>query len=284
MLFTRSLILLAAPFLAYAQGSANPFNVPNGGYSVTAGSPTDLTWNPTTSGTVTLILRSGPSSNLIAGTVIASSIDNSGSYTWTPDTSITRGSDYTVQIVSDDDSSQTNFTPYFVLDSDTVVAYSTNPVTLGASATPTSALSTLSPTGSATSVTAALSSASASVSSASASASSASVSASSASASASSVSASVSSEASVSSTATDSSSSGSSAAAATTSGSSASGSQTQASTMSTGTMSGTSSGAASASSAASSSAAPEQQSSAGAPRATALAGMLGFAALGVFAL
>ncbi|KAK5677351.1 hypothetical protein LTS10_009921 [Elasticomyces elasticus] len=276
MVSTRSFILLlAAPFLAYAQGSANPFNVPNGGYSVTAGSPTDLTWNPTTSGTVTLILRSGPSSNLIAGTVIASSIDNSGSYTWTPDTSITRGSDYTVQIVSDDDSSQTNFTPYFVLDSDTVVAYSTNPVTLGASATPTSALSTLSPTGSATSVTAALSSASASVSSASASASSASASASSASASVSSV-------ASVSSTATGSSSSGSSAAAAATSGSSATGSQ--ASTMSTGTMSGTSSGAASASSAASSSAAPEQQSSAGAPRATALAGMLGFAALGVFAL
>ncbi|KAK5691545.1 hypothetical protein LTR97_011538 [Elasticomyces elasticus] len=267
MLFTRSLILLAAPFLAYAQSAANPFNVPNGGYSVTAGSPTDLTWKPTTSGTVTLILRSGPSSNLIAGTVIASSIDNSGSYTWTPDTSITRGSDYTVQIVSDDDSSQTNFTPYFVLDSDTVVAYSTNPVTLGASAPPTSALSTLSPTGSATSVTAALSSASASVSSASASASS--------------VSASDSSAASSSSMATGSSSSGSSAAAATTSGSSAS--QTQ-STMSTGTMSGTSSGAASASSAASSSAAPEQQSSAGAPRATALAGMLGFAALGVFAL
>ncbi|KAK4893137.1 hypothetical protein LTR27_008477 [Elasticomyces elasticus] len=282
-MFTSSFILLlAAPFLAYAQGSANPFNVPNGGYSVTAGSPTDLTWNPTTSGTVTLILRSGPSSNLIAGTVIASSIDNSGSYTWTPETSITRGSDYTVQIVSDDDSSQTNFTPYFVLDSDTVVAYSTNPVTLGASAPPTSALSTLSPTGSATSVTAALSSASASVSSASASASSASASASSASASASSVSASVSSVASASSTATGSSSSGSSAAAATTSGSSASGSQ--ASTMTTGTMSGTSSGAASASSAASTSAAPEQQSSAGAPRATALAGMLGFAALGVFAL
>ncbi|KAK4957219.1 hypothetical protein LTR10_005178 [Elasticomyces elasticus] len=268
MLFTRSLILLAAPFLAYAQSAANPFNIPNGGYSVTAGSPTDLTWKPTTSGTVTLILRSGPSSNLIAGTVIASSIDNSGSYTWTPDTSITRGSDYTVQIVSDDDSSQTNFTPYFVLDSDTVVAYSTNPVTLGASAPPTSALSTLSPTGSATSVTAALSSAS--VSSASASASS--------------VSASDSSAASSSSMATGSSSSGSSAAAATTSGSSATGSQTQASTMSTGTMSGTSSGAASASSAASSSAAPEQQSSAGAPRATALAGMLGFAALGVFAL
>ncbi|KAK5742653.1 hypothetical protein LTR17_003185 [Elasticomyces elasticus] len=278
MVCSRSFILLlAAPFLAYAQSAANPFNVPNGGYSVTAGSPTDLTWNPTTSGTVTLILRSGPSSNLIAGTVIASSIDNSGSYTWTPDTSITRGSDYTVQIVSDDDSSQTNFTPYFVLDSDTVVAYSTNPVTLGASAPPTSALSTLSPTGSATSVTAALSSASASVSSASASASSAS-------ASASSVSASVSSIASVSSTATGSSSSGSSAAAATTSGSSATGSQTLASTMSTGTMSGTSSGAASASSAASSSAAPEQQSSAGALRATALAGMLGFAALGVFAL
>ncbi|TKA67454.1 hypothetical protein B0A55_08077 [Friedmanniomyces simplex] len=270
MFFSRSLLLtlLAAPFLALAQ-NANSFKIPTN-FSATAGQPLALSWNPTTQGTVTLVLRSGASSDLAAGTIIASSIANSGSYSWTPDTHITRGSDYTVEIVSDSDPSQTNYTPYFVLDSDNTVAYSTSQVSLGA-ATATSALSTASPSGSATSVAAAISSAS--VSSASASVSSRVASASSAT------------------SATASSASGSTAAAASTTtgaSSAASGSQTsQATTMSTGISSGASfisTGAASATSAASASASPETASSAGAPRATAMAGMLGLAALGVFAL
>ncbi|KAI7189217.1 hypothetical protein D0869_06831 [Hortaea werneckii] len=143
-----AITLLSAPLLALAQ---NKFKIPEAGLSATGGQPVDLQWDPTTDGTVTLVLRSGSSNNLNEGTVIARSIDNDGSYTWTPDNSITRGSDYTVEIVSDDDPSVTNYTPYFVLDTDTTVAKSTSEVSLGAtSAAPD--LSTASPTGSATSV------------------------------------------------------------------------------------------------------------------------------------
>ena len=54
-----------------AQSDANPFNNPNGGYQLTAGKPTTLTWKPTTKGTVTLTLRSGASSALDKGVVLA---------------------------------------------------------------------------------------------------------------------------------------------------------------------------------------------------------------------
>ncbi|KAI7563277.1 hypothetical protein KC343_g7658 [Hortaea werneckii] len=143
-----AITLLSAPLLALAQ---NAFKIPEAGLSATGGQPVDLQWDPTTDGTVTLVLRSGSSNNLNEGTVIASSIENSGSYTWTPSNDLTRGSDYTVQIVSDEDPSETNYTPYFVLDTDTTVAKSTSEVSLGAtSAAPD--LSTASPTGSATSL------------------------------------------------------------------------------------------------------------------------------------
>ena len=66
--------ILAQAFLVLAQD--NPFNNPNGGYAPTAGQSVKLNWQPTTSGTVSLILRSGASSNLDAGTYIAQKIPN----------------------------------------------------------------------------------------------------------------------------------------------------------------------------------------------------------------
>ncbi|KAJ9623515.1 hypothetical protein H2203_005777 [Taxawa tesnikishii (nom. ined.)] len=116
----------AYPFLTLAQVSGNFNNYQN------PFKPLTLNWTPTTSGTITLILRSGASNNLNAGTIIASGIDNSGSYTWTPSDSITRGSDYTVEIVDDSNPSNTNYTPYFVLESSNTVAYTTSDVSVGA--------------------------------------------------------------------------------------------------------------------------------------------------------
>ncbi|KAK6395097.1 hypothetical protein LTR65_001286 [Meristemomyces frigidus] len=114
----RSLLLalLSGPLLVLAQ-NANPFKIPTSGLSATAGQAVDLEWNPTTQGSITLILRSGASNDLVAGTVIAQSIANNGSYSWTPSESITRGWNYTVEIVDDTDASNTNYTPYFYLDS-----------------------------------------------------------------------------------------------------------------------------------------------------------------------
>ena len=94
MRFATSTIVavLATPFLAFAQSSgtatsgaasttvaagqatstANPFKIPTSGIAGSAGQPLTLSWNPTTSGTVSLILRSGSSNNLNSGTPIAS--------------------------------------------------------------------------------------------------------------------------------------------------------------------------------------------------------------------
>lgn len=151
---TTVLALLSSPFLALAQSGSRPnaFIVPKEGLSAVGGEPVTLEWNPTTEGTVSLVLRSGSASNLEEGTVIAEGIDNSGSFEWTPSNDLTRGSDYTVQIVDDEDPSNTNYTPYFYLDTDTTVAQVTSTVSLGAPSSAPDA-STASPTGDATSLT-----------------------------------------------------------------------------------------------------------------------------------
>lgn len=72
MFFPRSLVLalLSAPLTILAS-SPNPFKIPSSGLSATAGQSMTLQWTPTTSGTVSLVLRSGNSADLEAGTVIA---------------------------------------------------------------------------------------------------------------------------------------------------------------------------------------------------------------------
>jgi len=111
-----SLTFLAAA-LATVVSAQNAFNVPSGGYSLKAGSPTTFTWSPTTSGTVTLQLRYGASSTLSAGTTIASSIANSGSFTWTPPSDIPAGTEYTIEILDDANNNIYNYTPQFSISS-----------------------------------------------------------------------------------------------------------------------------------------------------------------------
>ena len=53
-----------------AQSTDNPFKI-DSGFMITAGMPTTIQWTPTTQGPVSLTLRSGASSNLNKGTVIA---------------------------------------------------------------------------------------------------------------------------------------------------------------------------------------------------------------------
>jgi hypothetical protein len=42
-------------------------------------------------------------------------LPNNGAYTWTPDPNLKAGSDYTIEIYSDQDRAQTNFSPVFGL-------------------------------------------------------------------------------------------------------------------------------------------------------------------------
>lgn len=64
-----SIFALVCAVLAQQPNGPNAFNNPVG-FSLTAGKPTTITWNPTTPGTVTLKLRSGANSDLNQGTVI----------------------------------------------------------------------------------------------------------------------------------------------------------------------------------------------------------------------
>lgn len=74
-------------------------------------------------------------------------IQNTGSYTWQVPASVTRGSDYVVEIIDDQDKSQTNYSAYFVIESTNTVASTTATSGTPASslAQPTTSLSTLTP-------------------------------------------------------------------------------------------------------------------------------------------
>ncbi|KAL4888688.1 Ser-Thr-rich glycosyl-phosphatidyl-inositol-anchored membrane family-domain-containing protein [Aspergillus ambiguus] len=135
------LTLSAFAALAAAADNANPFNIPNGGYSFTAGKPTTLTWKPTTDGTVTLRLQWGSVMTPESGSVIAKSISNSGSYTWTPPADLAAQPDYTVEIIDDSDTSEVNYLPRFTVSGATAAA-----TTSSAASTSTSSASTSSST------------------------------------------------------------------------------------------------------------------------------------------
>ncbi|CBF84879.1 hypothetical protein AN1449.2 [Aspergillus nidulans FGSC A4] len=91
----------------------NAFNIPKNGYSFTAGEATTLSWEPSTEGTVTLKLQHGEVLTSDSGTTIASSIPNSGSFTWSVPSDIEDYSDYTIEIISDSDPDATNYLPRF---------------------------------------------------------------------------------------------------------------------------------------------------------------------------
>lgn len=65
-----SLFALFAAAIAQQGSGDNPFKIPPGGISFTAGQPATISWTPSTGGTVTLKLREGAASALNTGTII----------------------------------------------------------------------------------------------------------------------------------------------------------------------------------------------------------------------
>jgi hypothetical protein len=61
--------LLASPLMALAADNPNPFT--NSNIAGVAGKTLDLTWTPTTGGSVSIILRSGNAGNLTPGVYVA---------------------------------------------------------------------------------------------------------------------------------------------------------------------------------------------------------------------
>lgn len=71
MRFFTTLAVAAIAAIASADSKANPFSIPVDGYTFTTGEPTALKWEPTTQGTVSLILQWGAVLTGNTGTVIA---------------------------------------------------------------------------------------------------------------------------------------------------------------------------------------------------------------------
>ncbi|GFF51648.1 uncharacterized serine-rich protein C1E8.05 [Aspergillus udagawae] len=55
---------------------------------VPAGKPYTIEWDPTTTGPISLVLLRGPSNNVVPIATLADNIPNSGSFSWTPSTSL----------------------------------------------------------------------------------------------------------------------------------------------------------------------------------------------------
>ncbi|TQB77399.1 hypothetical protein MPDQ_003037 [Monascus purpureus] len=90
-IFSAALVALASAYTPpdYNQPpSGNPIALPGLNEQVPAGKPYTITWQPTTPGTVALVLLRGPSSNVVPIQTLADGIPNSGHFEWTPDLSL----------------------------------------------------------------------------------------------------------------------------------------------------------------------------------------------------
>ncbi|MCJ1378876.1 hypothetical protein MMC17_001975 [Xylographa soralifera] len=82
--------------------TGNSFYTPGLNQIVPAGAPFNVTWNPTTNGTVDLVLCHGPASNCVDLFAVATNIPNTGSYLWSPSLSIQPDtSHYGIQLIVD---------------------------------------------------------------------------------------------------------------------------------------------------------------------------------------
>ncbi|RDW93555.1 GPI anchored serine-threonine rich protein [Aspergillus mulundensis] len=86
-----ALVAMASAYTTpdYSVGpSGNAILTPGLQEQVPAGKPYEITWNPTTEGSVSLVLLRGPSENVQPLYAIAENIGNSGHFTWTPSTEL----------------------------------------------------------------------------------------------------------------------------------------------------------------------------------------------------
>lgn len=124
-LFTAGLAALAPLVSAYTtptgtEPKGNPISQPGLNTIVPVGQSFTITWEPTTEGTVSLVLLKGPAENLIPVYAIAEKIENSGSYTWDPKTTLEASEGakgYGIQLI-DDKTGQYQYTTQFGISND----------------------------------------------------------------------------------------------------------------------------------------------------------------------
>ncbi|WPG98778.1 Hypothetical protein R9X50_00157400 [Acrodontium crateriforme] len=156
--FTRSVVasalLLTVPFVAaytHPTGDApvgNPIYTPNLGTIVPAGQEYNVTWGPTTSGKIDIVLLKGPSSNAVPQYALAEGIDNTGSFLWTPKTDLQpQDTGYGLMIVVDA-TGQYQYSPQFGISNSKYVSSGTASASSTSSAQATSSKSSASTTSS----------------------------------------------------------------------------------------------------------------------------------------
>ncbi|GAB7329789.1 hypothetical protein MBLNU13_g01515t1 [Cladosporium sp. NU13] len=124
-LFTAGLAALAPLVSAYTtptgtEPKGNPISQPGLNTIVPVGQSFTITWEPTTEGTVSLVLLKGPAENLIPVYAIAEKIENSGSYTWDPKSTLEASEGakgYGIQLI-DDKTGQYQYTTQFGISND----------------------------------------------------------------------------------------------------------------------------------------------------------------------
>ncbi|KAI5785272.1 Ser-Thr-rich glycosyl-phosphatidyl-inositol-anchored membrane family-domain-containing protein [Pyronema domesticum] len=88
---------------AVGQPQGNPIHTPGLNHIVEAGKAYDITWTPTSEGTISFVLLRGPGDAVRPIGVIVESIANSGHYTWTPGTDLEDDvTHYGLQLIQDD--------------------------------------------------------------------------------------------------------------------------------------------------------------------------------------
>lgn len=150
-LFTAGLACLAPLASAYttptgSEPKGNPISQPGLNSVVPVDKSFTITWEPTTDGTVSLVLLKGPASNLIPVYAIAEKIENSGSYTWEPKDTLepSEGAKgYGIQLI-DDKTGQYQYTTQFGISNDHYNAKEESSAPAGYASAQSTALSAIS--------------------------------------------------------------------------------------------------------------------------------------------
>lgn len=144
-----ALLTLAAASVVTAvnvlvETTGNPISQPTIGEVVVAGKPYTIVWDPSGEDEpVTLVLRKGATNNLDTLDTIAENIENKGTYSWTPESSLVGDDDYAIEILwGSGEDIERNYSPKFVLESDVKETTTTDASSTTAASTTSTATGT----------------------------------------------------------------------------------------------------------------------------------------------
>ncbi|KAL1956726.1 hypothetical protein VTO42DRAFT_6876 [Malbranchea cinnamomea] len=117
----------------YSKGpEGNPIFTPGLDEQVPVGEPYTITWDPTTEGKISIQLLRGPATNLVTIDTLADSIDNTGSFVWTPSENLEPDTSRYALILIVEGTGQFQWSTQFGIKNDNYVAPPSEPSTTSA--------------------------------------------------------------------------------------------------------------------------------------------------------